>query len=158
MAPGVRQKGTAVFSSSSASACLFQSSFMACIVHACFGLHLQGRGTSARRRGRPGGRFHGEIMLSGGRSLTIFSAARCRLRGLQIKRSGEQRSPGKVKETRELKIFGILGCAVFVKKSSKNSSVFLCRLGQGHALNAHVESVMRLKRVDSHIIRTAQTV
>jgi hypothetical protein len=43
--------------------------------------------------------------LSGGRSLTIFSAARCRLRGLQIKRSGEQRSPGKVKETRELKIW-----------------------------------------------------
>ncbi|WVZ55730.1 hypothetical protein U9M48_006354 [Paspalum notatum var. saurae] len=34
----------------------------------------------------------------------------------------------------------------------------IARLGERHALRAHVESVMRLKRVDSHIIRTAQTV
>ncbi|XP_062209139.1 ATPase 10, plasma membrane-type-like [Phragmites australis] len=34
----------------------------------------------------------------------------------------------------------------------------ISRLGERHALRAHVESVMRLKRVDSHIIRTAQTV
>ncbi|XP_066388622.1 ATPase 10, plasma membrane-type-like isoform X2 [Miscanthus floridulus] len=34
----------------------------------------------------------------------------------------------------------------------------IARLGEKHALRASVESVMRLKRVDSHVIRTAQTV
>ncbi|GJN08870.1 hypothetical protein PR202_ga26830 [Eleusine coracana subsp. coracana] len=34
----------------------------------------------------------------------------------------------------------------------------ITRLGERHALRAHVESVMRLKRVDSHIIRSAQSV
>ncbi|KAG0552499.1 hypothetical protein BDA96_01G512300 [Sorghum bicolor] len=34
----------------------------------------------------------------------------------------------------------------------------IARLGERHALRASVESVMRLKRVDSHVIRTAQTV
>ncbi|RCV46235.1 hypothetical protein SETIT_9G516100v2 [Setaria italica] len=34
----------------------------------------------------------------------------------------------------------------------------ITRLGERHALRAHVESLMRLKRVDSRIIRTAQTV
>ncbi|TVU48165.1 hypothetical protein EJB05_07791, partial [Eragrostis curvula] len=34
----------------------------------------------------------------------------------------------------------------------------ITRLGERHALKAHVESVMRLKRVNSHTIRTAQTV
>ncbi|GJN30490.1 hypothetical protein PR202_gb18799 [Eleusine coracana subsp. coracana] len=34
----------------------------------------------------------------------------------------------------------------------------ITRLGERHALRAHVESVMRLKRVDSHIIRSVQSV
>ncbi|KAL6867719.1 hypothetical protein ACP4OV_015743 [Aristida adscensionis] len=34
----------------------------------------------------------------------------------------------------------------------------ITRLEERHALRAHVESVMRLKRLDSHIIRTAHTV
>ncbi|CAN6321205.1 unnamed protein product [Urochloa humidicola] len=34
----------------------------------------------------------------------------------------------------------------------------IARLGERHALRAHVKSLMRLKRVDSHITRRAPTV
>ena len=44
------------------------------------------------------------------------------------------------------------------RKLNDNPEEFVCRLGERHALRASVESVMRLKRVDSHVIRTAQTV
>lgn len=68
------------------------------------------------------------------------------------------KSPGRTAKIWKVSLFARAISWQGIEKKKNITFVFFGRLGEMHALRAHVESVMRLKRMDSHVVRSAQSV